>query len=799
LSDPGRVRLRAVTKVYESEKRGLRLRDAIPGSHLRPHVPNIAIDDADLDVAPGETVAFVGGNGAGKSTILKLIAGITRPTSGSVEGGGRIGSMIELGLGFHTELTGWENIECSAMVLGLSREELADAAPAIAEFSGVEDALDAPLRTYSLGMRARLGFAVATQVRADLLLVDEVLAVGDPAFQVKCLRRIAELAATGVTVLFVSHDMSLVRSVCERAVWLRDGRVVDDGPSGDVVARYLSRSTSRYRTSTDSPLRFERCQVVPEQIESWDPIRVEADVHVLRPVRAAELAIEISRLSEAAEPPFGFATVELPELREPGRYLLRGTSIPYPGGAGSVGLAVSLVDGGRHELSDRAECVVRVPGLAPPRNVHLAVAPGFEMGPIPDRRGPMVPDAPSLQHWADMPTVARLRDVTKRFADREQGRRARLALPGRAGRRPDREFTAIDRLSLDIHAGTALGVIGVNGAGKSTLLRLLAGVARPDGGQVAVRGRVVPVLDLGLGFHPHLTGRQNLTTSARLLGLSDEEIEDRAASIIEFAELAEVMDQTVNHYSTGMRARLGLAVAVHTAPDILLIDELLAVGDRDFRRKALDRVRQVRDDGAAVVLVSHGLRLIEELCDRVIRLEDGRVVDDGLAAHVVERYGGSSAIGGAADAGSGIRIHEVSVRRHHVPVGGTIEFKGVVEVATPSPHARLELSYRARVADRDQELTPEEILDRTFYLVTLEPDHGRLDQRSWYEFTGDVTNNSVEGAFDLVVSVFDQREQTIISESWQEVSVGDDVGDQMGWRFAFDWEVEKMARAEDLA
>jgi ABC-type polysaccharide/polyol phosphate transport system ATPase subunit len=792
------VRLRAVTKVYEGEKRGLRLRDAIPGSHLRPHLPKYAINDADLDVGPGETVAFVGGNGAGKSTILKLIAGITRPTSGTVERGGRIGSMIELGLGFHTELTGWENIECSAMVLGLSRAEVAEVSPAIAAFSGIEDALDAPLRTYSLGMRARLGFAVSTEVRADLLLVDEVLAVGDPAFQLKCLKRISELAATGVTVLFVSHDMSLVRSVCERVVWLRDGRVVDDGPAGDVVGRYLSRSTSRYRASTDPPLRFERCEMVPEELASWDPIRIEADVDVREPLRSAVVAIEMARLSEAAEPPFAFATSELPELRAPGRYRVTGTSDPYPGGAGSLGLAISLVDGGRHELSDRAERVVRVPGVAPPRNVYLALAPTFEMVPMPDRGAPALDHAPSLQHWADMPTVARLRDVSKHFAEREHGRRARLALPGRLGRRRDREFTALDGVSLDIHAGTALGVIGVNGAGKSTMLRVLAGVTRSDTGRVETTGRVVPVLDLGLGFHPHLTGWQNLTTSARLLGLDDEEIEERADSIIDFAELDGVMDQTVNHYSTGMRARLGLAIAVHTSPDVLLIDELLAVGDRDFRRKALDRVRQVRDDGAAVVLVSHGLRLIEELCDRVIRLEDGRVVDDGTAADVVARYGGASAVGGAADAGSGIRVHELSVRRHHVPVRGTVEFKGVVEVATPSPHARLELSYRARVMDRDQELTQEEILDRTFYQVTLEPDHGRLAEGSWYEFTGAIPDNPIEGFFDLVVSVFDAREQAIVSESWQEISVGDDtMENQTSWRPAFAWNVEAMTPAQD--
>ncbi|MBS1714796.1 MAG: ABC transporter ATP-binding protein [Armatimonadetes bacterium] len=197
----------------------------------------------DFDVRRGQCVAVVGRNGAGKSTLLSLLARVYKPTSGTIEVKGRIAPLLELGAGFHQDLTGLENILFNGMILGLTRKQALERTPAIVEFAELGSHIDAPVRTYSSGMQARLGFSVAVHVDAEVLIVDEVLAVGDQAFQEKCYARIAEFQAGGGTVLFVSHDMDAVRRVAHRVVWLKGGQVVLDGPPEPVIAEYLSHGS----------------------------------------------------------------------------------------------------------------------------------------------------------------------------------------------------------------------------------------------------------------------------------------------------------------------------------------------------------------------------------------------------------------------------------------------------------------------------------------------------------------------------------------------------------------------------
>ena len=197
-----------------------------------------ALRDISLTIRRGESVALVGGNGAGKSTLLSLIAGTTAPTEGSVEVRGRIGALLELGAGFHPDLTGRENIHLLGSLLGLSRTEIRERFEAIVAFSGLAEFLDAPLRTYSSGMHVRLGFAVTAHSRPDILVVDEVLAVGDQDFQARCLGFVEEFGRAGGTTLFVSHDLRRVREACARAVWLETGRIRADGPTAEIAARY---------------------------------------------------------------------------------------------------------------------------------------------------------------------------------------------------------------------------------------------------------------------------------------------------------------------------------------------------------------------------------------------------------------------------------------------------------------------------------------------------------------------------------------------------------------------------------
>jgi ABC-type polysaccharide/polyol phosphate transport system ATPase subunit len=198
-----------------------------------------ALRDIDLEIDEGDVVGIVGRNGAGKTTFLKTVARIVRPTKGVVRVRGRVGALLEVGTGFHPELTGRENVFLNGVVLGMSRREIRRRFDDIVEFAGVERFLDTPLKRYSSGMYLRLAFAVAAHVDPDVLIVDEVLAVGDTEFQRRCLGRMSEFGREGRTVLFVSHDTGAVGQLCRRAVWLERGRVRDDGPARAVLDGYL--------------------------------------------------------------------------------------------------------------------------------------------------------------------------------------------------------------------------------------------------------------------------------------------------------------------------------------------------------------------------------------------------------------------------------------------------------------------------------------------------------------------------------------------------------------------------------
>lgn len=191
-----------------------------------------------FEVSAGECVAMVGKNGAGKSTLLSLLARVYKPTSGSIEIGGRVAPLLELGAGFHPDLTGVENVFFNGVVLGLTRKEVAARLDRIIDFAELRHHIDAPVRAYSSGMLARLGFAVAVHVDADVLIVDEVLAVGDYEFEQKCYAKIDEFRASGGTILFVSHQMDAVRRVADRCIWLRDGLIAADGEPEAVIDAY---------------------------------------------------------------------------------------------------------------------------------------------------------------------------------------------------------------------------------------------------------------------------------------------------------------------------------------------------------------------------------------------------------------------------------------------------------------------------------------------------------------------------------------------------------------------------------
>ncbi len=238
--DPGEVVLEHASRSFDMQAdRGRTLKELVLGGDRTPRLaPVRALDDATLRIAPGETVGIVGRNGAGKSSTLLALAGIIPLQSGFGGCGGRVVSLLELGAGFSRDFSGRENIYLNGALHGLSRAEIDARFPAIAQFSGLEEFVDVPVRTYSAGMFLRLGFAIAVHLDADVMLIDEVLAVGDEAFQRKCEERIARRIEEGMTLVLVSHDLDAINRVCARTVVLDAGRVAFDGPTSEGLRFY---------------------------------------------------------------------------------------------------------------------------------------------------------------------------------------------------------------------------------------------------------------------------------------------------------------------------------------------------------------------------------------------------------------------------------------------------------------------------------------------------------------------------------------------------------------------------------
>ena len=230
------------------------------------------------------------------------------------------------------------------------------------------------------------------------------------------------------------------------------------------------------------------------------------------------------------------------------------------------------------------------------------------------------------------PDVVQVDGVTKAFVVRKDNTlKERVVHLGRRGRAHRQRFIAVDGVTLSVQAGTTVGLLGANGSGKSTLLKLIGGIVSPTTGEVRTRGRMAALLELGAGFHPDLSGRENVYLNASIMGMSRSETEAKFEDILEFSGIGDFIDTQVKFYSSGMFVRLAFAVAVHTDPDVLLVDEVLAVGDEAFQRKCMERIAEFRAEGRTIILVTHSAAQVAELCDRGIVLNNGKVVYDGLA------------------------------------------------------------------------------------------------------------------------------------------------------------------------
>lgn len=329
------VQAQGVSKRYRlGQRESYRaLRDVLADSFTAPlrriRAPRVAVpelwalDDVSFTLARGEVLGLIGSNGAGKSTLLKVLSRITEPTKGRVVLRGRVGSLLEVGTGFHPELTGRENIFLNGTILGMRRAEIVRRFDEIVEFAGVERFLDTPVKRYSSGMQVRLAFAVAAHLEPEILLVDEVLAVGDVSFQEKCLGKMRDVTREGRTVVFVSHNLAAVRSLCPRALVLESGKLVFDGPTDDAVHRYLAGGagkTAAVVEGRDLELRaakervygdrpFFRCDRVAVRNESGiattsfdsdEAVTVEIDFSVLRQLPSLRLLVTLTDENQVA-------------------------------------------------------------------------------------------------------------------------------------------------------------------------------------------------------------------------------------------------------------------------------------------------------------------------------------------------------------------------------------------------------------------------------------------------------------------------------------------------------------------
>jgi ABC-type polysaccharide/polyol phosphate transport system ATPase subunit len=379
---PGEIELRDATRIFSVRADQARtLRGLVTGHRATGPAPVPALQGVNLHIEPGETVGMVGRNGAGKTSTLRVLAGIVPLQSGAVGCGGRVVSLLELATGFSRDFSGRENIHLQCALYGLGKAQVQERIDRIIAFSELESFIDIPVKTYSSGMFVRLGFAIVAHLDADILLIDEVLAVGDEAFQRKCLRRISEQIAAGATVVLVSHDPGAIERVCERVVVLDGGEIVFDGPTAEGLLHYHrlmgteDHGRESFRAATDRPL-----EVVDVGLRD----SAGRDTSVFRSGGALQVTVGVRARSPVARPSLGL------ELRSQDGALVFRTTTPFELTAdGAAQLAFDVADltllGGDYDLALGAGDDSQAPPLE--RTVRFSVAQDPGAAGIVDLRG----------------------------------------------------------------------------------------------------------------------------------------------------------------------------------------------------------------------------------------------------------------------------------------------------------------------------------------------------------------------------------------------------------------------------
>ena len=371
--NPGQIVVDRVSRRFRvAAKANRTLKDIVVSRGRAPVTEVWALRDVSLRAEPGDALGLVGRNGSGKTTLLRIISGIIKPSSGQAGAGGRVGSLLELGAGFHPDFTGRENVYLNGSIHGLARARVRELMDEIVSFAELERFIDLPVRTYSSGMYMRLGFSVAAHIQADVLLLDEVFAVGDEEFQRKCFGKIAEFKQRGGTIVFVSHDAQAVERLCDRAVLLRQGEVAFDGPTREAIARY--RHLLAEDRSPDEPVAGlhewgtgeariveaalldadgdERLQVV-----AGEPLAVRLVVAAERDVRPPHVSLELRDNDGVVLGALTQSTAELGWDGHAGRIELRFELAAVPLADGQFHLRCSLLDAAGELLHSRDDAL----------------------------------------------------------------------------------------------------------------------------------------------------------------------------------------------------------------------------------------------------------------------------------------------------------------------------------------------------------------------------------------------------------------------------------------------------------
>ena len=566
----------------------------------------------------------------------------------------------------------------------------------------------------------------------------------------------------GTALIFVSHDLRLVCHLCDTAVQLRKrcaGRQRTHSRRGSALPANCSRSNEK-----PPPGLTVIDASVPEELAAWDPLPVALTVEATKDFGELSIATELFAPSMSPDAPIARDSAKLVSTLAPGKYVIDGLSRPFPAAGSHSNSGLNIVESATFQVLASSTHTIEVAGRPGDAFSGLAVEPTTSIIEV-DRDAPT---AMSPERVAD--AAVQVRDLTKLFRAEPTRFAVREALPGRLGQRRS-EFPALDRVSLDCLRGHTTGIIGPNAAGKSTLLSITCGDLariqrnrchrRTCRGATRTRGRDGPAAHGRRQRSADLPDARTHTATNIGPGRAN----------LGVAELTKERDVRVNMLSSGMVARLGFACAICAFPDVLIIDELLSVGDEQFRIAAEKRVADAASEGTSTIVVSHDLDHIERLCDEVVVLHAGQLVDAGETAPVMKRHNPWHGSGNTVQPGGDVHLAPLRLSRRELPSTDTSQSPLRWKRCVLFP-CRAELIYSAVAPTTDHPITYESRLEGSILAHTITQLEVIRSHVGRWSATTSVGPNSLEGEIAVIVAILDDQAEAVLAATWQEIRVG---------------------------